>query len=102
MSAADLLTADEMAKWMGVSKRVVLDACKGRRPVIPCVRLNERVLLFHRPTVLLAWARAAGVPATAADFQSPTPSASPTFLEPAASPASGSADGAPLSNGGQP
>ena len=29
----------------------------------------------------------------------PTPSASPTFTEPAASPASGSTDGAPLSGG---
>jgi hypothetical protein len=101
-ASSEMLTPEQMAQWLGVSKRTILDACAGRRPVIPCVRLNERVVRFHKPTVLLAWAKAAGLNLTAADLQSPTPSASPTFPEPAASPASGSADGDPLSKGGQP
>jgi hypothetical protein len=99
-----LLTAEQFAKWMGKSKRFVLENCQGRSPKIPAVRFNDRVVMFHVPTVLLAWARAAGVrDVTAADFQSPTPSASPTTsTELLASPAPRLPDGASLSQEAKP
>jgi hypothetical protein len=99
-----LLTAEQFAKWMGKSKRFVLENCKGRGAKIPAIHFNDRVVMFHVPTVLLAWARAAGVrDVSAADFQSPALSASPTTsTEPCASPALRLPDGASLSQEHQP
>ena len=45
-----LYTPIEIAKWMRLSPRTVLDLA--RRGKIPTVRLNDRVLRFHPRTIL--------------------------------------------------
>lgn len=47
---AGLLTAEECATWIGVTKRTLLQMVRAGR--VPVVRLNERVLRFHAPTIL--------------------------------------------------
>lgn len=47
-----LHNAAGLAHSLGTSKRCVLEAVKRGR--IPCVRINDRVLRFHLPTVLEA------------------------------------------------
>jgi len=55
------LTADECAKWLGISKAMLLSKCKGRRPSIPGFWLNQRVVRFHPRTVLHALQRQTGI-----------------------------------------
>lgn len=45
-----LLTPEECAAWIGVTKRTLLQMVRAGR--VPVVRLNERVLRFHAPTIL--------------------------------------------------
>jgi hypothetical protein len=47
-----LLTIDQGAQWLGMSRRVLLDNI--RRKKIPAIRLNARVFRIHPRTVLLS------------------------------------------------
>jgi hypothetical protein len=85
---AQLVTASELAEWLGVPVSTVLKKSRGRRPIIPRVQFG-RAAMFCRATV----AAKLGI-----NLQSsPALSASPTFPEPAASPASVSPDRASIS-----
>jgi hypothetical protein len=61
MNLDQMITADECAKWLGVTRRVLLSKCRGRRPVIPGFWINRRVVRFHPRTVLAALSRRAGL-----------------------------------------
>lgn len=101
MNQDTLLSADDLAKVLGQPKRWILEHSKGRKALIPALRLGHRTVRFHLLTVRLALARASGLKVTAADLTIPhTPAVHPPSMEPAASPASGSAAGAPLSEAG--
>jgi hypothetical protein len=47
-----LKTPEQTAKWLGIAERTLLN--NARRKRIPCVRINQRVLRFHLPSVLAA------------------------------------------------
>ena len=50
---ADTLdTAESAARWLHITPRTLIE--NARRGKIPCVRINSRVLRFHRATVLAA------------------------------------------------
>ena len=57
----DLLTTDEAAQWLKMSKRELLEKIKGRNPRIVCFGLNQRVLRFHPRTIISKMAADAGV-----------------------------------------
>lgn len=47
-----LRTPEETADWLGLAERTLL--ANVRRKRIPCVRINNRVIRFHWPSVLAA------------------------------------------------
>lgn len=47
---AVLLTPEQCAAWIGIKKPTLLRMVREGR--VPVVRLNERVLRFHAPTIL--------------------------------------------------
>lgn len=48
-----MLTPEEAAKWMQMSKVELLSKSKGRRPVVPNIRLSERMIRYV-PRVIIA------------------------------------------------
>lgn len=50
MEADKLRLPVETAEWLGIAERTLL--ANVRRGKIPVVRINDRVLRFHWPTVL--------------------------------------------------
>jgi hypothetical protein len=88
-----LWTAAELAARLNLHEDTVRAKSQGRRPEIPVVRIGRKVSYDWRTV-----AAKLGIAVSLLILLSPTtPAASPTFPEPAASPASRSAAGAPLS-----
>jgi hypothetical protein len=58
----DLLTLDEAAAWLRLNRRDLSEKSRGRRAVIPAIRVNRKVIRFHPRTILAKFAADAGVP----------------------------------------
>lgn len=56
-----MLTADEAAAWMQISKRELLSKCQGRRAPIPAFRSSAKMVRFHPRTIISKLANDAGV-----------------------------------------
>ena len=56
-----MLSLDEASKWLRMNKEDVSARSKGRKPKIPGVWFNRRVVRFHPRTVLAKFAADAGV-----------------------------------------
>ena len=72
MNPDTLLTAEQLAKVIGQPKRWILKHSRGRKALLPSVRLGHRTVVFHLLTVRLALARASGLKVTAADLVTPS------------------------------
>jgi len=49
------------AKWLGISERQLMKSCRGRKPRIPAVWITQKIVKFHRPTIIAKFAADAGV-----------------------------------------
>lgn len=55
-SGPEWMTLKECAAWLRLPMRKVSRMTKGRRPLLPACWVNQRVVRFHRPTVIAALA----------------------------------------------
>lgn len=55
-----MLTAEEAAQWLGMTKRSLLAKSKGRWSSIPAVWLNARTVRFHPRTIIAKRAQDSG------------------------------------------
>jgi len=95
---SEFMSLEQAAQWLGKTPEWVAKNSKGRGAPIPATWINDRVVYFHRETILSAFAKRAGLTIPPSHFADPhTPAACP-LQEPAASTAeTGSAAGEPLS-----
>ena len=56
-----LLTLKECSAWLRLNERDLSEKSRGRRAVVPAVRLNRKVLRFHPRTILAKFASEAGL-----------------------------------------
>ena len=65
LTTDDLMTLRECAAWLRMQPRDLSARSRGRNPRIPCIRINQRVVRFHRGTILAKFAAEAGLGADA-------------------------------------
>lgn len=56
-----MLTAEQAAPWLGLSKRELLAKSRGKRSAIPALRLSRKVLRFVPRVIIAKLAADAGV-----------------------------------------
>lgn len=56
-----LLTPDDAAKWLGISRRELAEKSSGRKPLIPVVSIGHKTKRYHPRTILAAFAERSGV-----------------------------------------
>ena len=59
----DLLNLDECAAWLRLNRRDLSEKSRGRKPAIPAMRINQKVIRYHPRTILAKFAADAGWPA---------------------------------------
>lgn len=57
-----MLTTDEAALWLGLSKRELLEKSKGRSPKIAAYWITPRFVRFHPRAIIAKLAKDAGAP----------------------------------------
>ena len=57
----EMLSLEEAAEWLGMSKAKLMDKCRGCRPKIPGFRINQRVVRFHPRSIIAKMAQDAGM-----------------------------------------
>lgn len=56
-----LLTPDDAAKWIGISRRELAEKSSGRKPLIPVISIGHKTKRYHLRTILAAFAERSGV-----------------------------------------